>query len=128
MAYIIDPDKNTIYNSVQLGDDDITLIDDTKITLNDSDGPVFEVLENGDVRLFSTSSDHIEVDTKVTAVSCRNTKYNPSAESDTVKTSASFTHLTNENNRWNLTTGKEQELILTENAEGVVTSSDWVDI
>lgn len=89
---------------------------------------LIEVLENGDVRLFSTSSDHIEVDTKITAVSCRNTKYNPSAESETVKTSASFTHLTNVNNRWNLQTGKEQELIVTENSEGVVGSSEWVDI
>tara|TARA_B100001063_G_C16704872_1_gene524621 strand:- start:680 stop:1003 length:324 start_codon:yes stop_codon:yes gene_type:complete len=89
---------------------------------------LIEVLENGDVRLFSESPNHIEVDTKETAVACRNTKYNPSAESETVKTSASFTHLTNENNRWNLETGKEQELVITENAEGIVGSSEWEDI
>tara|TARA_R100001460_G_scaffold3939_4_gene11472 strand:+ start:673 stop:996 length:324 start_codon:yes stop_codon:yes gene_type:complete len=89
---------------------------------------LIEVLENGTERRFTTSDDHIEVDTKATAVSCRNTKYDPSAESETVKTSASFTHLTNENNRWNLDTGNEQELVLTENADGVVTSSTWQDI
>tara|TARA_R100001460_G_scaffold32709_4_gene64135 strand:+ start:3419 stop:3760 length:342 start_codon:yes stop_codon:yes gene_type:complete len=89
---------------------------------------LIEVLENGTERKFSTSNDHIEVDTKETAVGCRYTKYNPVAEESTIKTSASFTHLTNANNRWNLDTGNEQELVLTENSEGVVTSSDWVDI
>ena len=89
---------------------------------------LIDVLENGDVRLFSTSADHVEVDSKATAVANRNTKFDPTAEEGVVKTSESFTHLQNVNNRWNLDTGNEQHLVLTENSEGIVTSSDWVDI
>jgi hypothetical protein len=89
---------------------------------------LIEILENGTERRFTTSDDHIEVDTKATAVSCRNTKYDPTAESGDVKTTASFTQLQSVNNRWNLDTGNEQELVLTENADGVVTSSTWEDI
>ncbi len=89
---------------------------------------LIEVLEDGTERKFSTSLDHVEVNTKETAVGCRYTKYDPNAEATEVKTAASFTHLTNSNNRWNLDTGNEQELVLTENSDGVVTSSDWVDI
>ena len=62
---------------------------------------LIDVLENGDVRLFSTSADHVEVDSKATAVANRNTKFDPTAEEGVVKTSESFTHLQNVNNRWN---------------------------
>ena len=41
---------------------------------------LIEVLENGDVRLFSTSADHVEVDSKATAVANRTTKFDPPAE------------------------------------------------
>ena len=70
---------------------------------------LIEVLEDGTERKFSTSLDHVEVNTKETAVGCRYTKYDPNAEATEVKTAASFTHLTNSNNRWNLDTGNEQE-------------------
>jgi len=51
MAYIIDPNKNTIYKSVRIGSNNITIIDDTKIVLDDAEGPVFEVLDNGNINV-----------------------------------------------------------------------------
>ena len=89
---------------------------------------LIEILPNGTERRFSTSDDHVEVDQKSTAVACRNTKFDPSAEAGSVKTAASFTQLSSTDHRWDRETGNEQEFVLTEDSNGVVTNSQWQDI
>jgi len=51
---------------------------------------IIETLENATVRRFSSLTDHVEVEDVSTANTVVSQKYDSSAETDTVKTSASF--------------------------------------